>query len=157
MQIELELIDESSRPAIFRVAFFGANDRLLLQYPHCRGLRFYNANGDFAAEWGTSVLLSVPLDDFVITPNSRIAFDLLATINPQSTTESLWNIFLPNGEYSVKYEHHVDRDTDWYDFLAKRSRFAGKTPIWRGTRESNAVTFTISQGTVNTSKQHPKD
>ncbi len=152
MQIELELIDALSRPAIFRVAFLGATDRFLLQYPQCRGLRFYTANGDIAAEWGTRVLISTPLDDFVLTPKSRIAFDLLANINPVPTTESLWNIILPNGEYSVKYVYHVDRDTDWYDFLAKRSRFAGITPIWRGTRESNAVTITIANSTVDTAK-----
>lgn len=152
MQIELELIDASSRPAIFRVAFLGADDRLLLQYPQCRGLRFYTANGDIAAEWGTSVLISTPLDDFVLTPKSRIAFDLRAFINPVSTSESLWNIILPNGEYSVKYVYQVDRDTDWYDFLAKRSRFAGITPIWRGTKESNAVTITIANSNANASK-----
>ncbi len=62
---------------------------------------------------GTRVLISTPLDDFVLTPKSRIAFDLLANINPVPTAESLWNIILPNGEYSVKYLYHVDRDTDW--------------------------------------------
>ena len=152
MQIELELIDALSRPAIFRVAFLGATDRILLQYPQCRGLRFYAANGNIAAEWGTRVLISAPLDDFVLTPKSRISFDLLANINPVPTAENLWSIILPNGEYSVKYVYHVDRDTDWYDFLGKRSRFAGVTPIWRGTRESNAVTITIANSSVENAK-----
>lgn len=151
MKIVLELIDEASRPAIFRVAFLGANDRRLLQYPHCRGLRFYNANGDIAAEWGTSALISAPLDDFVLTPKSRIAFDLRAHINT-ATADTQWTIILPNGVYSVKYVYHVDRDTDWYDFLAKRSRFAEITPIWRGTQESNAVTISIANSTLDTTK-----
>lgn len=152
MQIELELIDESSCPAVFRVAFFGATDRLLLQYPQTCELRFYNASGDIAAEWRTSVLISASLDDFVLAPNSRIAFDLRANINPESTTEGPWSILLPDGDYLVKYVYHVDRDTDWYDSLGKRSRLAGITPIWRGTQESNAVNITIANGRVDTAK-----
>ena len=96
--------------------------------------------------------ISAPRDYFVLTPESRIAFDLYASINPSPKTESLWNIDLPNGDYWVKYVYHVDRDTDWYDFLAKRSRFAGITPIWRGTLESNTIPITITNSDANTAK-----
>jgi hypothetical protein len=146
VQIDLELIDTISRPAVFRVAYYGVDARHLLQYPRVCGLRFFDLSGNLAAEWGTRFLVSAPLDDFVLAPKSRIAFDLYASINPEPSAEALWNILLPNGDYSVKFEYHVDRDTDWYDFLAKRSRFAGITPIWRGTQISNSVSITITDG-----------
>lgn len=52
--------------------------------------------------------------------------------------------------------YHVDRNTDWYDFLAKRSQFGEIIPIWRGTRESNAVTISIANSSVDTAKQQRK-
>ncbi|XZE44073.1 hypothetical protein SH467x_003660 [Pirellulaceae bacterium SH467] len=150
MKIDLELIDATSRPAVFRVAYYDADSRYLLQYPRVCGLRFFDLAGNLAAEWGARFLVSAPLDDFVLAPKSRIAFDLYASINPEPSAEAFWSIMLPNGDYSVKFEYHVDRDTDWYDFLAKRSRFAGITPIWRGTKISNSVSITITEGKLVT-------
>lgn len=152
MQIELELIDQESRPAVFRVAFFDSDDRHLLQYPMACGLQFHDVNGKLVAEWGKRVLMSTPLDDFVLAPYARIAFDLYADINCNTTKGGFWSISVPNGEYAVRYVYHVDRDTDWYDFLAKRSRFAGMTPIWRGTQESNAVRLTVSDAESDIAK-----
>jgi hypothetical protein len=85
-------------------------------------------------------MVSGPLDDFVLNPNARIAFDLVANINETNPTQR-WSIELPQGTYHVHYAYHVDRDTEWYDFLAKRSRFTAITPIWRGTVRSNTIRF----------------
>lgn len=152
MKIDLEVVDPDARPAVFRVAYSGAESRHLLQYPRVCGLRFFDANDNLAAEWGCRFLLSAPLDDFVLAPRSRIAFDLYASINPEPSTETIWNIYLANGDYSVRFEYTVDRETDWYDFLAKRSRFAGITPIWRGSLMSNAVRISIADGKPEAAK-----
>ena len=70
-------------------------------------------------------------------------FDLLANVNGATPEGIAWTISLPIGRYHVTYNYHVDRVTDWYDFLAKRSRFAGITPIWRGTETSNTIEVDI--------------
>ncbi|ADG69725.1 hypothetical protein Plim_3914 [Planctopirus limnophila DSM 3776] len=146
MQINLEVVDAVSRPAIFRVAYSGAEDRCLLQYPQVYDLQFLDPSENIAAEWGTRFLTSGPLDDFVLAPGSRIAFDLFASINSEPSTKALWSIELPSGNYSVRFVYHFEGERDWYDFLAKRSRFAAVTPIWRGTMISNTVSLMITDG-----------
>ncbi len=142
MEISLEHIDDSPTSNMFRVAFHSAAERCLLPYPNVTGLTFTNALGNKTAEWRTRFLVSEPLDDFVLNPRSRISFDLYAGINADSE-DHRWVIDLPAGTYDVHFAYRVDRDTDWYDFLAKRSRFAAMTPIWRGSIQSNTIRFTL--------------
>ncbi len=146
MEVNLEIIDAVSRPAIFRVAYSGAENRYLLQYPQIYDLQFLDESENIAAEWGTRFLTSGPLDDFVLAPGSRIAFDLYASINPEPSKRALWSIDLPSGNYSVRFVYHFEGERDWYDFLDKRSRFAAVTPIWRGTLISNTVSLRITDG-----------
>ena len=82
------------------------------------GLTFTDGTGHQVAEWKTRLLVSEPQDDFVLAPRARIAFDMDASINGNSS-ENRWVIELPVGVYQVHYAYHVDRETDWYDFLAK--------------------------------------
>jgi len=142
LEISLEHIADSPTPETFRVAFHSATERCLLPYPNVTGLTFTNASGIKAAEWRTRVFISEPLDDFVLNPGARIAFDLYANING-GCNEHRWMIDLPAGKYDVHFVYCVDRDTEWYDFLAKRSRFAALTPIWRGSIQSNTIPFTV--------------
>jgi hypothetical protein len=151
LQISLEHVDDSPIANTFRVAFHSARDRCLLPYPSVTGLTFTNASGNKSAEWRTRILVSEPLDDFVLDPGARIAFDLYAKINVDSK-EHRWVIDLPAGTYYVHFVYNVDRDTDWYDFLAKRSRFAALTPIWRGSVQSNTISFTVADPQTKNSK-----
>ena len=48
----------------------------------------------------------------------------------------------PSANAALDFRYHVDDKRDWYDFLAKRSRFASLTPPWNGTIESDAIEFT---------------
>jgi hypothetical protein len=104
-----------------------------------------------AAEWRTRVFVSQPLDDFVLDPGARIAFDLHANING-GYNEHQWMIDLPAGEYDIHFLYRVDRDTEWHDFLAKRSRFAALTPIWHGTVQSNTIQFTVIDAQTENAK-----
>jgi hypothetical protein len=149
MEIELKHIIDSPIPYTFRIAFHSTDKRCLLPYPCVTGLTFADASGNNVAEWGTRYLVSKPLDDFVLNPRARIAFDLYANINADSE-EDRWVIDLPTGTYDVYYSYHVDREADWYDFLAKRSRFAGTTPIWRGSVRSNTIQFRVTQANGTT-------
>ncbi|MBW3599316.1 MAG: hypothetical protein KY475_18865, partial [Planctomycetes bacterium] len=126
MEISLEYIADSTAQDTFRVAFHSAAERCLLPYPSVTGLTFTDASGNKAAEWRTRVFVSQPLDDFVLNPGDRISFDLHANINADSQGNR-WFIDLPAGTYDVHFAYRVERDTDWYDFLAKRSRFASLT------------------------------
>lgn len=142
MKIELQHIAASPIPNTFRVAFHSADERCLLPYPSVTGLTFTNTSGNGVAEWKTRFIVSEPLDDFVLVPGARIAFDLHANINVEGT-EYRWFIDIPAGTYAVHFVYQVDRQTDWYDFLAKRSRFAAMTAIWRGSVKSNAIPFSV--------------
>jgi len=107
------------------------------------------------------MLISSPLDDFVLNPDGRIAFDLSARINvePESNLKRRWSIQLPVGEaLHVCYIFEVAPDRDWYDFLAKRSRFVAITKQWRGMVQSSTVPLTISEGTLSsTLAKEPND
>jgi hypothetical protein len=140
-EITLDYIRDSPRAHTFRVAFHSANRRCLLVYPEVTGVTFYKSN-NIVAEWETQTLGSTPLDDFVLNPGARIAFDLYANINVK-ISELEWTINLPAGQFDVQFVYKVDRNTDWYDYLAKRSRFAAVTPVWRGVVTSNRIPFTV--------------
>lgn len=142
MEISLDYTADSPNPHTFRVAFHSVAGRCLLPYPSVTGLTFADDSGKKVAEWRTRVLASVPCDDFVLRPGDRISFDLHADINADSE-DHRWVIDLPAGTYNVHFAYRVDGETDWYDFLAKRSRFAAMTPVWRGSVQSNAVRFTV--------------
>jgi hypothetical protein len=144
LEISLNQIDDSPTPNTFRVAFHSATERCLLPYPSVTGLTFTNAFGNQAAEWKTQNRVSEPLDDFVLNPGARIAFDLYANINGDNK-EHRWVIDLPKGTYDLQFVYVVDRETDWYDFLAKRSRFAAMTPIWRGSLQSNTIRYRVAE------------
>ncbi|PQO40345.1 hypothetical protein C5Y96_01890 [Blastopirellula marina] len=143
MEISLSHVSDSPITETFRVAFHSSTERCLLPYPNITGLTFTDAHGKIVAQWRTRFLITVPLDDFVLDPDARIAFDLYANING-SYDQARWMIDLPTGTYNVHFAYRVDRDTKWYDFLAKRSRFAALTPIWRGEVQSNTIPFTVS-------------
>lgn len=145
MEISLSHIADSQITETFRVAFHSATKRCLLPYPKVTGLTLANAYGNKAAEWCTRVLISEPLDDFVLDPDARIAFDLYANING-SYDQDRWIINLPTGTCNVHFAYSVDGDMEWYDFLAKRSRFAAATPVWRGELQSNTIQITVRDG-----------
>lgn len=143
MKIFLEHISDSQIPHTFRVAFHSSSQRYLLPYTEVTGLNFSDAHGKQVAEWGARTLMTKPLDDFVLTPRARIAFDLYANINNSGSDIERWNIELQPGRYQVHYLYKVSRDTEWYDFLQKRSRFVEITPIWQGTVRSNTIEFEL--------------
>ena len=140
--IELEHVNEGSNFHTFRVAFAGAESRILLPYPQITGVRLLGDSDAQAAEWHTRFLVSKPLDDFVLMPRARIAFDLHGFVNCDPDRDRPWAIAMPVGLCRVRFRYHVDDKREWYDFLAKRSRFAGITPPWNGTIESNTIEFT---------------
>jgi hypothetical protein len=142
LEISLEHIASLPIPNTFRVAFHSAAERCLLPYPSVTGLTFTDGSGTKIGEWGTRLLVSEPMDDFVLNPRDRISFDLDAGINADDRSHR-WVIDLPVGTYDVRFVYRVDRESDWYDFLAKRSRFAALTPIWRGSVQSNTIRFTV--------------
>jgi len=139
--IELEHVNEGSDFHVFRVAFSGADSRILLPYPQITGIRLIDDSDAMVDEWRTRYLISQPLDDFVLAPGARIAFDLRGYANCDSDTSRRWTINMPVGGCRAQFRYHVDDKRDWYDFLAKRSRFAALTPPWNGTIESNTIKF----------------
>jgi hypothetical protein len=141
MEITLSHIPDAPIAHTFRVAFHSSSQRCLLPYPEVTGLEFCEVGGKPIAEWCTSRLEQKPLDDFVLNPRARIAFDLYANINHCDGESSKWFIELPRGRYLVRYVYHVEKDADWYDFLQKRSRFVDMTPIWKGAVRSNSIDF----------------
>lgn len=151
LRISLEHIGNSETLETFRVAFYAATERCLLPYPNVTGLTFTNAAGHEASKWRTRVIPSEPLDDFVLSPGARIAFDLHADIHG-GCSEHRWALDLSAGKYHVRFVYHVDRDNEWHDFLAKRSRFAAFTPIWRGKVVSNTIEFTVNDGPTENAK-----
>ncbi len=123
----------------FRVAFHDCTSRILLPYPHLTGIRVLSDDDSEIEAWHTRYLVSSPMDDFVLIPKSRIAFDLHAHVRCATTREYLWTIELPRGVCRVRYTYHVDNNREWYDFLAKKSRFAALTTPWNGLVQSNTV------------------
>ena len=86
--LALEHISGDKHVQVFRLVFQGSKDRVLLPYPEVTGLEFSKPTGEKLAEWGTRFLVSgEPSDEFVLRPNLRIAFALIADINVDSNHE----------------------------------------------------------------------
>ncbi len=151
-QITLEHVDGNDRCHVFRLAFDSSTHRLLLRYPEVTGLRFTDSARAQIAEWKTRFLITCPLDEFVLNPDARIAFDLKAHINVQPDRNHRWTIQLPAGQINAHYVFTVNPDMERYDFLAKRSRFAAITKPWGGTLESNVVQFTVAAAEASRGK-----
>ncbi|TWT81671.1 hypothetical protein CA13_31240 [Planctomycetes bacterium CA13] len=139
--IELEHVTEGPDFHTFRVAFSNADSRILLPYPQVTGIRLVDSSDAIIDEWRSRYLVSEPLDDFVLSPGARIAFDLRGYVNGASDTDRRWTINMPVGDCRARFHYYVDDKRDWYDFLAKRSRFAAMTSPWNGTIESDAIEF----------------
>ena len=105
------------------------------------GLQFLGEDGEAIAKWTTSHLSSGPKDDFVLTPLSRIAFDIRAQVNSAEDSKAGLRIVLPAGTLRVKFRYEMIIPHGWYDYLNKGSRFADMTPPWEGIAISNEITF----------------
>ncbi len=147
-RVTLDFVGTEPQGLRFRVAFDASPARWLLPYPEINGLRFIPVRGGEAPEWTTRCLVTEPRDEFVLKPNDRIAFDLLASVNT-STENNRWTIRLPSNEYEVRYVFEVGPDEARYDYLGKGSRFADLTPPWVGTVESNAVRVSLGAADVH--------
>ena len=131
----------NDRGHTFCIAFSNCESRILLPYPSATGIRFFAATGNELDVWRTVRLVSQPVDDFVLTTNARISFDLVAYVNAPPDINPPSKATIPLGKITAQYKYHVDDERDWYDFLAKRSRFAAITPPFNGTVESNTIEF----------------
>ena len=147
-RVTLEFVGAEPPGLRFRIAFDASPERWLLPYPEVTGLRFAPARGGDAPEWMTRYLVSRPRDEFVLNPDDRIAFDLLASVNP-SAENSRWTIELPPGENDLRYVFAVDPGQARYDYLGKGSRFADLTPPWVGTALSNTLRVQVSSTAVD--------
>ena len=141
-RIELQHVNAEDDSHTFRVAFYGAQSRILLPYPQVTGIRLVDETDSEIAELCSRFHVSEPFDDFVLAPGARIAFDLRGFVNCDSDYERQWTINMPVGTCRARFRYRVDDKCEWYDFLAKRSRFAAITPPWNGTIESEAIEFT---------------
>ncbi len=141
-RVTLDFIGPEPKGLRFRVAFDASPARWLLPYPDITGLRFIPVCGGEVPEWTTRYLVTEPRDEFVLNPDDRIAFDLLARVNA-SAENNRWTIRLPPAEYEVRYVFKVDSGAARYDYLGKGSRFADLTPPWVGAVESNAVRVSL--------------
>ncbi len=141
-RVTLDFIGLEPQGLRFRVAFDASPARWLLPYPEITGLRFIPVRGAEVPEWTTRYLVTEPRDEFVLNPDDRIAFDLLARVNA-SAENNRWTIRLPSAEYEVRYVFEVDPGEARYDYLSKGSRFADLTPPWVGAVESNAVRVSL--------------
>lgn len=141
LELDLELVSSGAGNPVFRLAFHSSRDRLLLPYPEVTGLQFLDESGTLAGQWGARYLSSEPLDEFVLRPGDRIAFDLTVPFDGQPTSERKWMLSLASGCFHVRYVYEVEADRRRYDFLAKQSRFAGITRFWGGRVESTVVNF----------------
>jgi len=148
VRITLEFIGPEQRGLRFRVAFDASSARWLLPYPEITGLRFVPLGGDEVPEWTTRYLASGPQDEFVLNPDHRIAFDLLAPVNVFGEKDR-WIIRLRPAEYEVRYAYEVDPGKARNDSLGKGSRFADMTPPWIGGVESNTVRVPVSRGATD--------
>jgi hypothetical protein len=142
-RVTLEFIGPEPQGLRFRVAFDASPARWLLPYPKITGLRFIPADGTDTREWLTRYLITEPRDEFVLTPNDRIAFDLVAPVNA-SDKDFRWTIQLAPGEYDVHYIFEVGPGEARRDYLGKGSRFADMTPPWVGVAESNSVRASVA-------------
>jgi hypothetical protein len=145
-RVTLELIGPEPQGLRFRVAFDASPARWLLPYPKITGLRFVAADGTRVRECMTRYLITQPRDEFVLTPDDRIAFDLVVPVNV-SDTDFRWTIQLAPGEYDVYYVFYVFEvgpGEARYDYLGKGSRFADMTPPWVGAVESNSVRASVA-------------
>ncbi|MEO2088510.1 MAG: hypothetical protein ABGY75_03305, partial [Gemmataceae bacterium] len=131
-RVELEFVGPEPNGLRFRVAFEASPARWLLPYPEVTGLRFIPARGGDVSEWKTRYLVTEARDEFVLNPDSRIAFDLVARVNASAELNNRWTIRLPPAEYEVRYVFEVDPGVARYDYLGKGSRFADLTPPWVG-------------------------
>ena len=138
-KLTFEHVSANDQRHTFRIAFSNCESRILLPYPNVTGIRFFDPTGNELTVWRTGRLVSEPLDDFVLTPNARISFDLIAYVNAPPDINPRWKATLPLGKLIAQYKYHVDDERGWYDFLAKRSRFAAITPPWNGTAKSNRI------------------
>jgi hypothetical protein len=120
----------------------------LLPYPEVTGLRFAPLGGEELPEWTTRHLVSGPQDEFVLNPDDRIAFDLLAPVGVSGENDR-WIIRLRPTEYEVRYVYEVHPGKARYDYLGKGSRFADMTPPWIGAVESNTVRVPVSLGATD--------
>ena len=146
-RVSLDFIGPEPQGLRFRVAFDASPARWLLPYPQITGLRFIPVRGGEAPEWTARYLVTEPRDEFVLNPDDRIAFDLLACVNA-SAESSRWTIRLPRAEYEVRYVFEVDPGAARYDYLGKGSRFADMTPPWVGAAESNTVRVSLGAAGV---------
>lgn len=143
MKIDLEQVDAKIAPYRFRVGFHSSEGRCLLQYPNPTDFEFVNIDGPPNPIFGIRILGSFPIDDFVLNPNQRITFDVDINVNGIRDGESVWRVDLEPGNYCLTFVYEMAEETEWYDFLAKRSRFAALTPIWRGTVRSNKIELVV--------------
>ena len=142
-RVTLEFIGPEPQGLRFRVAFDASPARWLLPYPKITGLRFIPADGTAACEWLTRYLVTEPRDEFVLSRDDRIAFDLVAPANA-SAKDFRWTIQLAPGEYDVHYIFEVGPGKTRYDYLGRGSRFADMTPPWVGAVESNVVRVSVA-------------
>jgi hypothetical protein len=106
-RVTLDFIGPEPKGLRFRVAFDASPARWLLPYPEVTGLRFISARGGEALEWMTRCLVTEPQDEFVLNPDDRIAFDLLAPVNA-SAENNRWTIRLPPAELVDKKDSRQD-------------------------------------------------
>jgi hypothetical protein len=147
-ELNLEFVGIQDGCHIFRLAFHSSSGRLLLPYPKVTGLQFARTTGEQLNGWRSPCLVSAPWDDFVLEPEARIAFDLRVPVNVEPDLKRLYTVTLPVETITAQYVYEVNVDRPWYDFLAKRSRFAAITIPWVGSVKSNAVQFTVVDSAV---------
>jgi hypothetical protein len=144
-QLALEHIGGDEHSQVFRLVFRGSKDRLLLPYPEVTGLEFAKPTGEKLAEWMTRFLVSgEPLDEFVLRPNLRIAFDLKADINIESDSERRWTVALPKGRICAQYLLDAKPDMERWELRVKGSRVPATAKPWCGLVKSNVVEFTAT-------------
>jgi len=143
-RILLEHIDSIDGIHRFRLAFEASVGRFLLPYPTVTGLQFAIDGSEAQPKWATYKMVTAPRDEFVLNPEDRIAFDLLADTNVDVRAKLRWRIALAPGEYQVHYRYEVRPETQRYDFLGKGSYFADMTKPWTGIILSNEVAISIS-------------
>jgi hypothetical protein len=148
-RIELEHVRTESFQYTFRVAFHACAERMLLPYPEEHGLRFTDKADVLLAEWGTTTLIAgEPRNEFILMPEvARIAFDLIAPINPPADDDHRWTLKLPAGEARVAFHFEVRPDLERYEALAKLSRSASRNKPWGGLIVSNAIDVMVGPAT----------
>jgi hypothetical protein len=145
-KLVLEYVAGDHHLLTFRLAFESSTDRLLLPYPEVTGLTFTSPVGETLGPWKTRFLVSgAPRDEFVLNPDSRIAFDLKAHINTAPDKERRWTAEIGTGTMNAHFAFKAKPDLERYEALSKHSRIAAITKPWGGSLESNEVQFLIPQ------------